>query len=548
MTNTALIFTSLVLAIAIAGFLVIAYIKKLNEQRDKELKSLLSSITALNVSHLHDAANFFGLVNSSVNDLEINDDKKRELSSFARGASYHFRTLFDELKTSVENFEKNDLSEIVSKKYHLLYKLETIDLKDLLELELFQLSQRSRLVFEDKTFCEHALIKGNFNLLSKGLLNLLENALKYTQEDIKVELSEKSSMWQIRISSFGKSIPFEIAESINKNANTAGEGHGLNSLMDIINFHGASLSIDTIASEGVSINIKFDKYSQKQSVGNKHNIHQIQDQALKNLKKFSTKKKSKTWVFILSILISLGLLSSMMYQNHQSCKRYFDQKTQVLAKAEFDLTENTKMTMTQDFLEQVDFIINNGGELNEIKTLELDFIEKIDESEKAFVSFLIFNYVKQESNSNKLNYLRKEANSLLSIFPENISLNWIVLNKASRTGTMKPLKLIKSSLRLSSAYFNNFFYLSPEDYTMNRIESKFNDKESLIKLIANSFSSGVLLEQDLKTSSQSLITPRYNNSKKEITKINEKSSKKFNELNSLIDKANQDLGLDYKGF
>ena len=77
MTNTALIFTSLVLAIAIAGFLVIAYIKKLNEQRDKELKSLLSSITALNVSHLHDAANFFGLVNSSVNDLEINDDKKK---------------------------------------------------------------------------------------------------------------------------------------------------------------------------------------------------------------------------------------------------------------------------------------------------------------------------------------------------------------------------------------------------------------------------------------------------------------------------------------
>lgn len=217
-------------------------------------RKYLSSLLALNISHIHDAANFFTLIKNRV---EENDTK-----NFAKGASYHFRTLFEELKQHKSRFDEFRVDDAEQSQIELLYQKETIDLKDLLELELLQLSSSTydRIAIQDKSSSEHALIEGNFTLLSKAILNLVENAIKYTDKQIKLELSDKEQYWQIRINSYGKSIPEAlVAEILSKEISSA--GHGLSSLVQIMDYHQAKLEIDTFAGSGTCITLKFPKYS-----------------------------------------------------------------------------------------------------------------------------------------------------------------------------------------------------------------------------------------------------------------------------------------------
>lgn len=227
------------------------FLDKYYSSKIKNDRKYLSSILALNISHIHDAANFFTLIKNRVEEKDAQD--------FAKGASYHFRALFEELKQHKTNFDDLGLNQM-----QLLYRKENIDLKDLLELELLQLSSSTykRIIIQDKSLAEHAIISGNFSLLSKAILNLVENAIKHTEKQIKLELSDKDHYWQIRINSYGKSIPDSLVSEI-ASKEISNLGHGLSSLAQIVDYHGAELEIDTFAGEGTCISIKFPKYNSR---------------------------------------------------------------------------------------------------------------------------------------------------------------------------------------------------------------------------------------------------------------------------------------------
>ncbi len=211
---------------------------------DKDVDALVS----LNISHLHDASNFFALLKNQIETGEDLDQVKR----FSKGAAYHFRALFEELKASKELLSQSEGCELST-----LYSKEIIDLKDLLELELLE---NNRINLIDQCLEERALIEANFGLLTKLIINIVENALKYSKSNIDLELSSKANNYQLKIKSYGANIPENLANDLKSS-----RGHGLSSSASILAFHSAKIEINSLVSEGTSITISFNK-TQEQKV------------------------------------------------------------------------------------------------------------------------------------------------------------------------------------------------------------------------------------------------------------------------------------------
>lgn len=256
-----------------------------------KVQNYINSLIALNLSHLHDAANFFALIKSSIH----NQDTENSYN-FSKGAAFHFQSLFEELKNNLIAFENSNEDFDFYKNFNLLYKRETIDLKDLLELELFQLSNFNRIKFANYSQTEHALISGNFNLVSKALINLIENALKYTEDEIKIELKDRSRDWQIRISSFGKAMPQEVVNKLKNDSFQNADGHGLSGLSSIMLFHQGKIEIDTFADEGSSINLLFPKLINSNNSLNKNHMIKIPN------------TRTKATIVIISLLLVSAIL------------------------------------------------------------------------------------------------------------------------------------------------------------------------------------------------------------------------------------------------
>ncbi len=303
--------------------LINQYHEQANLLKEKnKVKNYINSLIALNLSHLHDAANFFALIKSSI----YNQDTENSYN-FAKGAAFHFQSLFEELKNNLIAFENSNEDFDFYKNFDLLYKKETIDLKDLLELELFQLSNFNRIKFSNCSQNEHALIAGNFNLVSKALINLIENALKYTEDEIKIELKDRSRHWQIRISSFGKAMPQEVVNKLKNASFQNADGHGLSGLSSIMLFHQGKIEIDTFAGEGSSINLLFPKLININNSLNKNHMVKIPN----------TRAKA-TVVIICLLLISaiLFILGFYYLKNNSKTIQLEEVKTLPNTKKEFN--------------------------------------------------------------------------------------------------------------------------------------------------------------------------------------------------------------------
>lgn len=179
-------------------------------------KDQLHNLLALTSSYIHDSANLFSLANSSLKDIskKLSEEGKTVLSgeelndlnhliSFLKGSEYHFREIFTEIQ---------DSQNASSAEFHH-YSKSIIDLKDLIELELMEIFTLKRVKTEDNIYQNNALIYGNFSLIAKAIFNLIENALKHSNGEVKIILDDSKDYWKLKILSLENSFNLDLEES-----------------------------------------------------------------------------------------------------------------------------------------------------------------------------------------------------------------------------------------------------------------------------------------------------------------------------------------------
>ncbi len=534
----------LIILINIA-FIVIykVILDKFYANKSQQIKNYLSSLLALNISHLHDAANFFALIKNQTQDSN--------LQNFAKGASFHFRSLFEELDQSKKNFDEMDSNQIQENHLALLYPKEAIDLKDILQLELLQLSSSTdnRLEIIDKSNTEHALSYGNFSLLSKAILNLVENALKYTEKPIKLELNDGGNSWQIKVSSYGKSIPESLANAINNQINDSpSNGHGLNSLNQIMLFHNAELIIDTLADEGTSIRLIFKKYQ-----------GEVNPLTIPTTANKAAKIKRETITLIILGIIILSLLYTV-YHNRTACQAYYKSFAKV---DDHNIIQKERQclrylaylneVLVDDIPEELylRYPANDKEEL--LEEIYYDFIKQFSDKDKDLISLILFDQILITAPLDYQSLTDKEALSLIVKFPSAPNVNLYLSNHYCEKG--KYGKSVLYSIKSIIALIESKLCMHPKIYLATKLD---RDHDKLSQFLATLYKQNKLIEQELeldiskeedlkeaaaetdnggKTEAKIPATQPVKVTKPPITSPNSK-------LDELIDEQDRELGLD----
>lgn len=574
MSNKVLIISSAIISNLALISLIFLYFKNRDKKREESFLNYLKAITSLNNSHLHDASNFFLLIKKS-----LEKSSERKAFSFAKGAAHHFRSLFEDLNKVQERFENSSYSDISQRQLDLLYKKESVDLKDILELELFQLSAVSRLDLIDYTHCEHALTEANFNLLSKAILNLIENALQHTNAKVKLELHDTGACWEIKVSSLGKGIPEPLAKQINQEESHIEEaGHGLSSLMDILRYHNASIKVDTLAGEGACIRIYFEKLTDMKSNSFKEHIRQPES------KHYSGKKFN--FIPFAIIVTSLVLITSsgflILKFNKKRCENYYDKRIYISKELANKEETSNKVDLCRSALNDLKNLIQSNSsnsieEINKVKdniqTIKNEFLENFSGRNYNQVELIIYNFLSYNAYLNFEEMMQEEAFKLLPLYPDSPQLNYL---SASYTSSKNPVKSFYYSSKASFSLLEEKLYSNPELYFISKIAAEHNNIEDLSKILATmantktedpepveqSQKEEVLIapkisppepsiekEPKTETSDENLLEKEAQDNKAKADFSEElEQSDHFDEikrLNSLIEQQDKDLGLDF---
>ncbi|HZL10755.1 MAG TPA: HAMP domain-containing sensor histidine kinase [Prolixibacteraceae bacterium] len=110
------------------------------------------------------------------------------------------------------------------------------------------------------------LVKGNSGLLEIAFKNLIDNACKFSEDEVTVGIAISDELLIVSISDHGIGIPENETDHIFKPFNRAtnakyigGFGIGLSIVAKIIELHGAEIKITSIENEGTSFQILFKK-------------------------------------------------------------------------------------------------------------------------------------------------------------------------------------------------------------------------------------------------------------------------------------------------
>lgn len=232
----------------------------------EEIKSvdILRRELIANVSH--DLRTPLSIINGYVETLQMKkeqlssqefDDYLRTIKSSTDKLSHLISQLFEyskleakQIQPSKEPFAITDLALDLVSKYQLLAEEKNIRIK--LESE-----EQLPLVFAD------------ISLVERALQNLLDNALKFTQEGGVVSLNINSNIKQVKISlsDNGPGIPksdqmiiFDRYRQSRKNSQNEGAGLGLAIVKKIMELHNTTISVISIPNEGSTFEFNLPKY------------------------------------------------------------------------------------------------------------------------------------------------------------------------------------------------------------------------------------------------------------------------------------------------
>mgnify|MGYP001766339084 CR=1 FL=1 len=118
---------------------------------------------------------------------------------------------------------------------------------------------------------EELLIRGNFEMLEIAFRNLIDNALKFSENEIEVKISETKKWIQVRVRDRGIGIPTDEMQKIlnpfERGSNArfkGGYGIGLSLVRQIVRLHNAELFINSNENVGTTFEICFNKEAAEQ--------------------------------------------------------------------------------------------------------------------------------------------------------------------------------------------------------------------------------------------------------------------------------------------
>ncbi|MDD2888817.1 MAG: DUF4118 domain-containing protein [Aliarcobacter sp.] len=178
---------------AVVGWIITLQAKNLHTQtKQNELKESLLNIIS------HDLrtplSTIHGTINLLLSDMKLDEKSKRSLLEDVNYASLRMKRLITNLLDSTRLTDKNiDL------------KLEWCDFEDIVGVALEEFSQKQSEDFIDIKIDDMTLYWGDNTLLTQLVINLFDNAFKYSKENTTIELEILNLNNSIKIIIFNES-------------------------------------------------------------------------------------------------------------------------------------------------------------------------------------------------------------------------------------------------------------------------------------------------------------------------------------------------------
>ncbi len=181
----------------------------------------------------------------------------------------HISGLVEDMKKL--NMLLNSLLELAQMNRDNNLQLHTVRIDEIIYGAIFEVKNRyegrkiiPRIQYPDKE--DELLVNGNYGLLTLAFVNILDNACKFSNDDVMVEFQFTDKYIKIEITDKGIGIPENEIESIYmpfKRASNVkfkgGFGIGLSLVKKIIQLHDAILNVESVENEGTRFELIFKK-------------------------------------------------------------------------------------------------------------------------------------------------------------------------------------------------------------------------------------------------------------------------------------------------
>ncbi|MEM3815153.1 MAG: ATP-binding protein [Candidatus Micrarchaeia archaeon] len=234
------------------------YMKHLNEllnekkKTDQEYSKSLARI-------VHDMKNPLTGVKSGIEVLlEYDDlsDDKRQILNLVYNSAMDLSRMIEEIL--LNNKLLHDAIKLKKNKFNLSKQIQHI-----FELHKLYAERTNKKIFLSGN--ENLVIEGDEDKIKRAIENIVLNALKYSNQEVRIELSEGEKEIYVNISDDGEGFNEDVKRKVLSNKDMAttdlinGNGFGLTNAKRIIEMHGGKITIDSKEGNGTTVRITLPK-------------------------------------------------------------------------------------------------------------------------------------------------------------------------------------------------------------------------------------------------------------------------------------------------